>query len=351
MRINRVDLADADTIRACFEAFLAAQRVDEPDGPFFTEQPFRGWLTVGWGGDPREIWVAQGHDDTVVGWYRLVLPDLENLDQADLVLVVDPAHRRRGTGRALLKHAAARAAANGRTVLNGQTRWASDGGPFARSMGAEQGLVDVQRVMDLRATGLDQLARLRADAEAKAVGYSLVSWTGLVPDELIGQAAALYAALNDAPHDPQDTPAVWDARRVRERVNGLRPAYGLRVYSVAARYDATGELGGFTEVSVDPADPGWGHQQLTGVTRAHRGHRLGLLVKAAMAQWLKEAEPQVERIQTWNARSNRYMIAVNEALGYTILGQPASSWRLDVAAVKRDGELGGEQALAGQGQS
>jgi len=36
------------------------------------------------------------------------------------------------------------------------------------------------------------------------------------------------------------------------------------------------------------------------------------------------------------------MIAVNEALGYTILGQPANWWRLEVAAVL------GEQALAGR---
>jgi hypothetical protein len=36
------------------------------------------------------------------------------------------------------------------------------------------------------------------------------------------------------------------------------------------------------------------------------------------------------------------MIAVNEALGYTILGQPANWWRLDVAAVL------GQQELAGQ---
>jgi GNAT superfamily N-acetyltransferase len=352
MRIKRVDPADADTIRACFEVFLAAQRVDEPDGPFFTEQPFRGWLTVGWGGDPREIWLAENEAEaTVAGWYRLELPDLENLDQAGLVLMVHPARRRHGIGRALLEHAAARAAEHGRSELSGGTRLGGDGETFARAIGAEQGLVDVQRVMNLRATGLDQLARLRADADGEAAGYSLVSWTGLVPEEFIEQAAALYAALNDAPHDPQDTPAIWDAQRVRERVNALRPAYGLRIYAVAARHDATGELGGFTEVAVDPADPGWGHQMLTGVTRAHRGHRLGLLVKVAMAQWLKEAEPQVERIQTWNARSNRYMIAVNEALGYTILGQPASSWKLGVAAVKGDGEVGGEQALAGQSQS
>ena len=103
---------------------------------------------------------------------------------------------------------------------------------------------------------------------------------------------------------------------------------------------ATGELAAFTEIAVDPADPGWGHQMLTGVTRAHRGHRLGLLVKIAMVEWLRAAEPTLERIQTWNAESNRYMIAVNEALGYTILGQPGTWWRLEVASVP------GEQALA-----
>ena len=36
------------------------------------------------------------------------------------------------------------------------------------------------------------------------------------------------------------------------------------------------------------------------------------------------AEPTLERIDTWNAKSNRYMIAANEVLGYTILGEPGS---------------------------
>ena len=45
MRIEQADLADAKQIRACYEAGLAAQRVDEPEGPWFTERPFRGWLT------------------------------------------------------------------------------------------------------------------------------------------------------------------------------------------------------------------------------------------------------------------------------------------------------------------
>ena len=354
MRITRVDLADTDTIQACFQAFLAAQQVDEPDGPWFTERSFQGWLTVGWGGDPREVWAVPGPEEgpemgpemgTVAGWYRLELPELENLDQAELTLVVHPAQRRRGIGRALLKHAAARAAEHGRSVLNSGTRHGTAGVAFARAMGAEPGLVDVQRVMDVRAIGDEQLARLRETAEQAATGYSLVSWTGPVPEDFLEQAAVLFAALNDAPHDPHIAPAVWDAQRVRERVNDLRPHYGLRTYGIAAVTSDTREPAALTEVAVDPADPEWGHQMLTGVVREHRGHRLGLLVKVAMAEWLRTAEPQLERIQTWNAQSNRYMIAVNEALGYTILGLPANWWRLDVAAVLGQQELAGQTRL------
>ena len=47
-----------------------------------------------------------------------------------------------------------------------------------------------------------------------------MSWTGPVPEELIEHMAALYAALSDAPHDPDVEPEKWDAQRVRERVNG-----------------------------------------------------------------------------------------------------------------------------------
>ena len=48
---------------------------------------------------------------------------------------------------------------------------------------------------------------------------------------------------------------------------------------------------------------------------------------------LATTEPQLERISTWNAEVNEHMIAVNDELGYTVFGQPATGLRLDVAAV------------------
>ena len=37
--------------------------------------------------------------------------------------------------------------------------------------------------------------------------------------------------------------------------------------------------------------------------------------------WLRDVEPQLESIDTWNAESNDHMIGVNELLGYRVMGR------------------------------
>ncbi len=74
-------------------------------------------------------------------------------------------------------------------------------------------------------------------------------------------------------------------------------------------------------ITVEEARPHLGEQDDTAVLRAHRGHRLGMLLKAGMVLWLAEAEPQLETVDTWNAESNEHMIRVNEALGYRVMGR------------------------------
>ena len=54
------------------------------------------------------------------------------------------------------------------------------------------------------------------------------------------------------------------------------------------------------------------------MARQHRGHKLGLLLKIDMLRWLAEVEPQLEVIHTWNNVDNRFMIDVNEAMGYRL---------------------------------
>ena len=54
-----------------------------------------------------------------------------------------------------------------------------------------------------------------------------------------------------------------------------------------------------------------------------------------MMEFLATAEPQLTRIITANAESNGHMIAINEAMGYTVFGRPITWSRLGVAAVPR----------------
>jgi hypothetical protein len=45
---------------------------------------------------------------------------------------------------------------------------------------------------------------------------------------------------------------------------------------------------------VDRQTPRWAAQEDTSVLTEHRGHRLGLAMKADLLAWLAEAEPQLQ---------------------------------------------------------
>jgi GNAT superfamily N-acetyltransferase len=342
MPIQRVDLADADVVRACHAVLVAARDVDDPDGdPPASLALFSALLARSWTCDPVEAWYmpadelgAASQDVQVAGFCRVMMQDLENQGRAFVQPVVHPAFRRRGLGRALLRHAAQRAAADGRADLDSVVARGSAGEAFAQKLGGTQGLVDARRILDLRKVHASRFAKLRAEAAEHAAGYSLVSWTGRTPEDELGRVAGVMNAMNDAPREEgwfEDD--IWDADRVRDRGDMQVRFAGNRGFSVAAVHDATGEMVALSQLFIDPADPDWGHQGLTGVTRPHRGHRLGLLTKAAMLEWMATAEPQLERIETDNAAVNSYMISVNEALGFELSEPSFQFYSLPAAQV------------------
>jgi RimJ/RimL family protein N-acetyltransferase len=205
------------------------------------------------------------------------------------------------------------------------------GAAFAARVGATAGLVEARRVLVLGKIPAGRVASLREQAAQAAAGYSLVSWDGRTPDEYLARYAEVENAMGDAPHDVGEEHSVWDADRVRQQIDDVRERQGRHVYTLAALHDASGEMAAVTAVEADPDNPEWGHQLLTAVTRAHRGHRLGLLVKTAMLDWLAAADPQLERIVTGNAAVNQHMIAINEELGYELLEPLAQSYELPIA--------------------
>lgn len=268
---------------------------------------------------PRISWAAVDDAGTVVGASALVMPQHDNRSQAMVLVIVHPDHRRRGVGTALLQHSESAARDHGRSVFLAETQWrvgAQDesGEEFA----ARHGYAGAQTVLRSSLALPADRARLEAAVEGGgADGYVVQTcWDGIPDAWLAGRAELSRRMSTDIPMgDLQLEEESWDEERVRDDYQRIA-AVGRRVVDAYAVHEATGELVGYTQVQVPRARPEVGFQQDTLVMREHRGHGLGLRMKAAGTLALMEELPATRSVRTWNADDNAPMLAVNHALGY-----------------------------------
>jgi GNAT superfamily N-acetyltransferase len=311
---------EADAVAAYTALTNAWRAVDTPWQRPATVASTDGELRHGWDGEPPEAFLAWD-GDVPVGGAELFASEWDNRHLVWVWLGVHPGHRRRGVGTTLLAAVEERTRELGRSVL-GVFGWDSEASRgFAAAHGLELRAQDVCRRQTLAEVDPDRLAALHAEAARRAAAYELVRRTGRTPDDELAALARLTEAINDAPTDDLDMDdEVFPPERVRAYETAQTARAGT-IHRVLARHRETGELAGHTVVVVDGHRPGLAGQHDTAVAREHRGHRLGLLLKADMLLWLREAEPQLREIDTGNAETNAHMIAVNEQLGYRVMGR------------------------------
>ncbi|MGK5642077.1 GNAT family N-acetyltransferase [Streptomyces sp. URMC 126] len=259
----------------------------------------------------------------VVGSLRLALPEGAASARVDQLLV-HPARRREGIGRALLDHALTLARKHGRTSLTGTSVEGLPSGPpqdtapaaFAAAVGARRAPVPagLHQWLDLRRH--DPLAD---GVPAVPPGYELVTWGTITPDAYAVPVSRLELSLGDAPADP----AAADVRTSYARqFETMRVGRGRRAYHTGVVHRESGTLVGYTSVSKTTGNPEYALQGMTVVDRGHRGHRLGLLLKLANLAYVLRHEPAVRLVETANAEDNHPMIALNAALGF----EPYDRW-------------------------
>jgi GNAT superfamily N-acetyltransferase len=321
MDISEVSPDDSATCAEVVAVLEAAYGADCPGATAPTPRGYAASLRYGWDGDPGKGYVARAADGAVVGVLKANLPTYDNTNLAWFDLEVHPAHRGRGHGSELLRSGLDQARAGGRTII-GLSQWdLPKADKFARQHGFEPKAVQVSRRQELAAIDWETLHKLYDEAVRASVGYELIRLTGALPQELLDGMVALTASINDAPRDDLD---MEDDQYSTERLRAYEAAQAAHdhtIYRVVARERATGALAGHSTIVVERERPQLGHQHDTAVDRAHRGHRLGALVKADMLRWMREAEPGLAQVDTWNTESNDHMIAINEQLGYRILGR------------------------------
>jgi RimJ/RimL family protein N-acetyltransferase len=320
MELREVDPADADAVATYVALVNAVRAADSPWSHPLTERGTALDLVHGWDGEPDRAFLLHA-DGADVGTATLGASDWDNRELAWLGVSIHPDQRRRGHGTAAygLLHEECRRL--GRPLV-GTDHWEAPGPrAFAATVGYEERAWSVNRRQHLEELSASFFDEAHAEAADRAGGYELLRVAGRSDDRLREQLVAVTESINDAPMDDLELEdEVYPVERLAA-FEDAQVAGGRRLYRVVARHRDTGELAGHTVVTVEEERPWIGVQEDTAVVAAHRGHRLGLLLKADLGRWLREVEPGLRTVDTWNAASNPHMVGVNERLGYRVVGR------------------------------
>jgi GNAT superfamily N-acetyltransferase len=286
-------------------------------------------------GEPIEFWLGTAGSEPVAA-VTVRYGDRDNLDVATVAVDVHPDHRRRGYGRAGVDAALARVRELGRpralAEVPSRTRHAdpSAAQELARSIGAKPLHTERRRLLDVAQLDPERLAELIDAARSHATAYSILTWGDRTPPELVDDMAHLLALMStDPPQGELNLEGeVWDAERYLEHEQSAIDRHRSHLV-VAAREDGSGRLAGFTDLTATAGRCEVGYQWSTVVDRAHRGHRLGLLMKAVNLQRLVAELPYVKYLNTWNAEDNPHMVAVNETLGFRAM-ESWTEWGIEL---------------------
>ncbi|WP_447948132.1 GNAT family N-acetyltransferase [Microbacterium maritypicum] len=285
-------------------------------------------------------------DDEIVGMVTVTLAQEAEAHAAEIDLLVPQAHWGLGVEAALLDRAEEEARAHGRTVLQiwslhrpveadrmlvPRTGWgripATPLSELAEDHGYSPEQVERNSEYDLH-SDVGPLRDALADASAFAgPDYRIVEWNMPTPPEWRDGFAAVLARLStDAPSGDMDfAEEHWDADRVVRREARLLGA-GQTVSVAAVQHVPSGQLVAYNELLIAADRTGVTHQFGTLVSKEHRGHRLGTIVKCANLLRWRELMPLSTVVSTFNAEENRPMLSINEAIGFVPVSY-AGAWQ------------------------
>ena len=275
----------------------------------------------------RELRIARARDATAMGLVDASLPQRDNTELvwADVSLVPgregDPAVTDLFETLADLARAHGRKTVEVSALIDGAGQMSAKA-RAVEAAGYQRFITNDHRVLDLPVGR----ARMRALADEVAPhhhDYRLVAWQGACPEAWIDGYANLRARLLiDAPDGGVGYDAeAFDAVRVRHEEAEL--AAQQRVMHTVIAIADDGAVAGHSQLVIPGTDEVNAFQWDTLVLRAHRGHRLGLALKARNLIETADALGSRTRLHTWNADENAPMIAVNERLGYRLVDHTA----------------------------
>jgi GNAT superfamily N-acetyltransferase len=325
-------LADDAVMRDFYDLSRRAQLHGRPHAPFWEFREFLGAFRSPDSGERQELFAAYDGDRMVgnaVLWSFL----LDNTDKAAVMLNVDVPERRRGLGRALAQRVEQAVKDDGRSLILADAKIPFDNREghayqhFAEACGYELFNSEVVRHLALPVQD-EQIQHWIDEAAAHHEGYTIETFVGAVPDDLVESLCTLLGQLVvDAPTGAVDfDEETVTPQRYAEMVAATEAMGRARYETVALTPDRQVAAQSTLAMSVEQSTEvyQWG----TFVHREHRGHRLGLATKAVNLRAVQSVRGDLSRVITQNAETNDFMVSINERMGFQ---------RIEVAAefVKR----------------
>jgi GNAT superfamily N-acetyltransferase len=336
MEIRRLDAHDRGELDRFHAIMEAAERFERPYAAVWSLEEASVVFTDSDPGERIDAVIAVDGDE-IVGAGAAFSGVTDNLHVSFVSPWVHPDRRRRGIGSAVLAELVALCRKDGRTDLVMESAY-----PFERErdhpyrrFAEKHGFVlanrDIVRVLDLPVADalLDELV---SEARAHHAGYRIECFVGSIPEALVESLCAARNQLAvDAPtgllefEEEAITPAM-----LRYREDALR-RQGRTMLSTLALTPA-GEVAAYSDLVIPATDLPAVYQWGTLVRREHRGHRLGLAVKARGLQELqRRIGPERTHVHTCNAEQTAHMVGINERLGFRTV-EVAPAFRLRFAA-------------------
>ena len=241
-----------------------------------------------------------------------------NTDLGDAQPLLRAGHADAAVAEALLAASRERLAQIGRTRLQVNLPQSNPTPAYETFRAPTSSFTAMCSALDLSALDRDQYAEFAAPSP-KNSQYRIVHWIDRCPDELAESFSAALNTMHDIPLEDLNLElSQHDVARLREG-EAVIGRHGAR-RCVTAAVDEEGEVAGFTQSVYFPAEPATMDLWSTAVVRRHRGHRLGLRIKAAATLRILHELPEAQWVCTFNNHENEHMLAVNRQLGYQVLG-------------------------------
>ncbi len=313
-------LADDAVMRDFYDLTRRSELHGRPRAPFWSFREFLGAFRSTDSGERQELFAVY-EGDRMVGNAVLWSFLLDNTDKAWFHLNVDVPQRRRGLGRALAERLEHTARADGRSlimvdaILPFDDRETHAYRRFAEACGYELSNYEVVRHLALPVPDREIQAWID-DAAPHHQGYTIETFVGAVPDDLVESLCVLLGQLAvDAPTGAVDfEEEAITPQRYAEMEATVAAMGRTRFETVALTPDR--EVVAQSTLVMSLVESTEVYQWGTFVHREHRGHQLGLATKAANLRSVQAARDDLALVTTQNGETNAHMVAINVRMGF-----------------------------------